>query len=222
MTPDRLNDHVKRASGVTAGHLIRQRVLTEAKRQLVFTGQPIHEISYDLAFRRPVALRAVLSQADRHDAAGIPRGQGRLATWAAAHGALHRAASARLAGSASLLRRANAPRFAFPPEPHHPRRARHGLSHTTPCSRCSGATWDRCPAPIIPMSVSQAVRASCTASAPAASPCTTTEKGAACQMTRVVPAFQLDRLSRAPPPCLALTWDRDCRHRRRPGGRSST
>jgi AraC family transcriptional activator of pobA len=38
VTPDRLNDHVKRASGVTAGHLIRQRVLTEAKRQLVFTG----------------------------------------------------------------------------------------------------------------------------------------------------------------------------------------
>ena len=37
MTVDRLNDHVKRATGVTAGHLIRQRVLTEAKRQLVFT-----------------------------------------------------------------------------------------------------------------------------------------------------------------------------------------
>src|SRR5205807_1136458 len=27
MTVDRLNDHVKRATGVTAGHLIRQRVL---------------------------------------------------------------------------------------------------------------------------------------------------------------------------------------------------
>ena len=53
MTPDRLNDHVKRATGVTAGHLIRQRVLTEAKRQLVFTSQPIHEIAYDLAFSDP-------------------------------------------------------------------------------------------------------------------------------------------------------------------------
>jgi AraC family transcriptional activator of pobA len=53
MTPDRLNDHVKRATGVTAGHLIRQRVLTEAKRQLVFTGEPIHEIAYDLAFSDP-------------------------------------------------------------------------------------------------------------------------------------------------------------------------
>jgi AraC family transcriptional activator of pobA len=53
MTPDRLNDHVKRVTGVTAGHLIRQRVLTEAKRQLVFTGQAIHEIAYDLAFADP-------------------------------------------------------------------------------------------------------------------------------------------------------------------------
>ncbi len=53
MTADRLNDHVKRAIGVTAGHLIRQRVLTEAKRQLVFTNQAIHEIAYDLAFSDP-------------------------------------------------------------------------------------------------------------------------------------------------------------------------
>ena len=53
MTPDRLNDHVKRVSGVTAGHLIRQRVLTEAKRQLVFTGQPIQEVSHDLGFADP-------------------------------------------------------------------------------------------------------------------------------------------------------------------------
>ncbi len=53
MTPDRLNDHVKRSTGVTAGHLIRQRVLTEAKRQLVFTNQPIHEVAYDLAFSDP-------------------------------------------------------------------------------------------------------------------------------------------------------------------------
>jgi AraC family transcriptional activator of pobA len=53
MTVDRLNDHVKRATGVTAGHLIRLRVLTEAKRQLVFTNQPIHEIAYELAFSDP-------------------------------------------------------------------------------------------------------------------------------------------------------------------------
>ena len=53
MTPDRLNDHVKRAIGVTAGHLIRQRMLTEAKRQLVFTNQAITQISYDLGFSDP-------------------------------------------------------------------------------------------------------------------------------------------------------------------------
>jgi AraC family transcriptional activator of pobA len=53
MTSDRLNDIVKRATGVTAGHLIRQRVLTEAKRQLIFTNVAIHEIAYDLAFADP-------------------------------------------------------------------------------------------------------------------------------------------------------------------------
>ena len=53
ITPDRLNNHVKRATGITAGHLIRQRVLAEAKRQLVFSNQPIHEIAYDLAFADP-------------------------------------------------------------------------------------------------------------------------------------------------------------------------
>jgi AraC family transcriptional activator of pobA len=53
MTIDRLNDHVKRATGVTAGHLIRQRVLTEAKRQLVFTTQPIQDIAEELAFSDP-------------------------------------------------------------------------------------------------------------------------------------------------------------------------
>jgi AraC family transcriptional activator of pobA len=53
MTVDRLNDHVKRSTGVTAGHLIRQRVLTEAKRQLVFTTQPIHDVAAELAFADP-------------------------------------------------------------------------------------------------------------------------------------------------------------------------
>jgi AraC family transcriptional activator of pobA len=53
MTPDRLNDHVKRATGVTAGHLIRQRVVTEAKRELVFTSLPVNEIAYNLAFSDP-------------------------------------------------------------------------------------------------------------------------------------------------------------------------
>ena len=53
MTIDRLNEQVKRSTGVTAGHLIRQRVLTEAKRQLVFTTQPIHDISAELGFADP-------------------------------------------------------------------------------------------------------------------------------------------------------------------------
>jgi AraC family transcriptional activator of pobA len=53
MTIDRLNDHVKRATGVTAGHLVRQRVLSEAKRQLVFTAQSIQDIANELAFSDP-------------------------------------------------------------------------------------------------------------------------------------------------------------------------
>ncbi len=53
MTVDRLNDHVKRATGVTAGHLIRQRLLTEAKRALVFTTQPIQDIAGELSFSDP-------------------------------------------------------------------------------------------------------------------------------------------------------------------------
>jgi AraC family transcriptional activator of pobA len=53
MTADRLNDLVKRASGVTAGHLIRQRLLTEAKRELMFTNRAINDIAYDLAFVDP-------------------------------------------------------------------------------------------------------------------------------------------------------------------------
>src|SRR5262249_44541022 len=53
MTPDRLNDHVKRAIGVTAGHLIPQRLLTEAKRQLVSTTQATTEFSSALGFSDP-------------------------------------------------------------------------------------------------------------------------------------------------------------------------
>ncbi|MES1155772.1 MAG: helix-turn-helix domain-containing protein, partial [Pseudorhodoplanes sp.] len=53
MTADRLNTHVKRATGVTAGHLICHRILTEAKRELVFTGRAVAEIAYDLGFTDP-------------------------------------------------------------------------------------------------------------------------------------------------------------------------
>ncbi|MBL4876040.1 MAG: hypothetical protein COB90_07255 [Hyphomicrobiales bacterium] len=53
MTADRLNEHCKKVAGVTAGHLIRQRVITEAKRQLIFTDLAITEIAYDLNFSDP-------------------------------------------------------------------------------------------------------------------------------------------------------------------------
>jgi len=53
MTADRLNDHIKRCTGVSAGRLIRQRVLAEAKRRLVLTDRAVHQIAEDLAFADP-------------------------------------------------------------------------------------------------------------------------------------------------------------------------
>ncbi len=50
---DQLNDHVKRTTGVCAAHLIRQRVLAEAKRQLVFSADAIHQIAENLSFADP-------------------------------------------------------------------------------------------------------------------------------------------------------------------------
>lgn len=53
MTSDHLNKQVKRITGLTAGRMIRQRVLTEAKRLLASSHQPINEIAYDLAYADP-------------------------------------------------------------------------------------------------------------------------------------------------------------------------
>src|SRR5262245_28143202 len=52
-TPHRLKQHLKRAASITAGHLIRQRLLAEAKRQIVFTNAAIHEIGAELGFADP-------------------------------------------------------------------------------------------------------------------------------------------------------------------------
>ena len=73
MTPDRLNDHVKRAAGVTAGHMIRQRVLTEAEAPACLhqPADPRDRLRSHL--RRPLALRSFLPQTDRHHAPGVPR-----------------------------------------------------------------------------------------------------------------------------------------------------
>lgn len=50
MTPDRLNDHVKRSIGVSPGHIIRQRIVAEAKWRLVSTMEPIKNIASELTF----------------------------------------------------------------------------------------------------------------------------------------------------------------------------
>ena len=78
MTVDRLNDHVKRATGVTAGHLIRQRVLERSQTPACVhhAANPRH--CQGARVRRSVAFRAVLPQTDRYDTARIPRAAGRL------------------------------------------------------------------------------------------------------------------------------------------------
>jgi hypothetical protein len=77
MTPDRLNDHVRRATGVTAGHRIRQRVLTEAKRDWCFQSADQRDRLRSSIFRS-VALHAVLEQTNWRDTAGFSRGAWRL------------------------------------------------------------------------------------------------------------------------------------------------
>ncbi len=53
ITVDSLNEHCKTITGQTAGQILRARVLTEAKRTLLFTGRSVNEISYDLGFSDP-------------------------------------------------------------------------------------------------------------------------------------------------------------------------
>ncbi len=53
ITVDSLNEHCKTITGQTAGQLLRARVLTEAKRTLLFTDRSVNEISYDLGFSDP-------------------------------------------------------------------------------------------------------------------------------------------------------------------------
>lgn len=50
VTPNHLNAYCKRRSGMTAGQLIRQRILLEAKRLLVHTKLSVSEIAYRLGF----------------------------------------------------------------------------------------------------------------------------------------------------------------------------
>ncbi|MEP6794268.1 MAG: helix-turn-helix domain-containing protein, partial [Saprospiraceae bacterium] len=50
VTPNHLNAYCKRKSGMTAGQLIRQRILLEAKRLLAHTKLSVSEISFKLGF----------------------------------------------------------------------------------------------------------------------------------------------------------------------------
>lgn len=53
ITPHRLIECVKECTGQTAGSLIEERLLTEAKRLLLHTGLTMAEIAYNLGFKDP-------------------------------------------------------------------------------------------------------------------------------------------------------------------------
>jgi AraC family transcriptional activator of pobA len=53
VTPTHLSRRVKAVSGRTAGDVIFDRIMLEAKRQLVFTDKPVAEIAYGLDFSSP-------------------------------------------------------------------------------------------------------------------------------------------------------------------------
>jgi AraC-like DNA-binding protein len=53
VTPSHLNDTVRRTMGKTAGHLIRERVLLEAKRLLRHSHLSVAEVAYHLNFGDP-------------------------------------------------------------------------------------------------------------------------------------------------------------------------
>lgn len=50
VTPNHLNEMVKKVSGFPASHHIRQRVVLEAKRQAAYTGASMKEIAHQLGF----------------------------------------------------------------------------------------------------------------------------------------------------------------------------
>lgn len=50
VTPNYLNEIIKKTTGYSAGHHIRQRIVLEAKRQATFSGHCMKEIAYFLGF----------------------------------------------------------------------------------------------------------------------------------------------------------------------------
>lgn len=53
LTPKRLNEIVKSATGKTFTTMLHERLMVEAKRMLMFTDSPVKEISWELGFQDP-------------------------------------------------------------------------------------------------------------------------------------------------------------------------
>ena len=50
VTPNYLNETIKKASGFSASHHIQQRIILEAKRKAAYVRKSMKEIAYDLGF----------------------------------------------------------------------------------------------------------------------------------------------------------------------------
>jgi AraC family transcriptional activator of pobA len=63
VSPTHLSRALRAATGLSAAHLIQQRLIQEARRNLVFTNLPISTISYTLGFEDPAYFSRVFAAA---------------------------------------------------------------------------------------------------------------------------------------------------------------
>jgi AraC family transcriptional regulator, transcriptional activator of pobA len=63
VTPTHLNRVTRAATGDTASHLIRNRMIREARRNLVYTNLPVSTIAYTLGFGDPAYFSRVYAAA---------------------------------------------------------------------------------------------------------------------------------------------------------------
>ena len=70
MTPARLNAACRARLGTTASGLLHDRIVTEAKRCLIYTAMPVAEVGYALGFDDPAYFSRFFSKRT-----GLPPGR---------------------------------------------------------------------------------------------------------------------------------------------------
>ncbi|MBV8840079.1 MAG: helix-turn-helix domain-containing protein, partial [Alphaproteobacteria bacterium] len=63
ITPTHLSRVARAATGQAASHLIIERIVREARRNLVYTNLPVSKIAYSLGFRDPAYFSRLFSEA---------------------------------------------------------------------------------------------------------------------------------------------------------------